>query len=178
MALNVCAACTTAFAVGLAQCPHCRSTDFAEQGQDMPKITEHGGPSNARAEVTLTDGVRMAGEWEPATEAARQELEEGTAELLDAMVIGEGDLNDWQPTGVAALDGPEPDAEGGDQSSPGSSSQTSSETPPSKPEPSEPDPPKPARATGSRSKRARTGPSTASGTATAGPETATSPDPE
>ena len=65
MALNECADCTTAFAVGLPRCPHCRSTDFAEQGQDMPKITEHGGATNARAEVTLNGGVRMAGEWEP-----------------------------------------------------------------------------------------------------------------
>lgn len=70
MALNECADCTTAFAVGLLACPHCRSTDFAEQGQDMPKITTHGGATNARAEAVLTGGVRMTGEWEPAEPAS------------------------------------------------------------------------------------------------------------
>lgn len=149
MALNVCAACTTAFAVGLPCCPHCRSTDFAEQGQDMPKITVSGGPTNARAEAVLTGGVRMTGEWEPAE----------------------------APPIVEDLGEPDEQAEGSEQPSAGSSSQTSSETPPSVPEPSETDHPKPAPATASRSKRARTGSSTARGTASSGPETATSPDP-
>lgn len=47
MALRVCQRCTTRFAVGLLACPHCRSTEHYEEGSVMPKITVHGGPSNA-----------------------------------------------------------------------------------------------------------------------------------
>lgn len=50
MALNVCAGCTTSFAVGLLRCPHCGSKDYQEDGQ-MPKITLEGGPSNAAADA-------------------------------------------------------------------------------------------------------------------------------
>ncbi len=46
MALSVCAECTTKYAVGLPKCPHCGSTDHVEDGQPMPKITVHGGPSD------------------------------------------------------------------------------------------------------------------------------------
>lgn len=46
--LLVCLACTAKYAVGLASCPHCGSTELAEEGAEaMPKITAHGGPSNA-----------------------------------------------------------------------------------------------------------------------------------
>ena len=44
MALWHCLACTTAYAVGLVCCPHCRSTSKEEDGV-MPKITKAGGPS-------------------------------------------------------------------------------------------------------------------------------------
>jgi hypothetical protein len=47
MTLRVCQGCTTRFAVGLLACPHCRSTEHYEEGSVMPKITVHGGPSNA-----------------------------------------------------------------------------------------------------------------------------------
>lgn len=81
MALNECKGCSTAFAVGLPRCPHCRSTDFVEQGQDMPKITAHGGPSNAAEpgpELTATTGAVIAtsGAWADEAEPAESETVE------------------------------------------------------------------------------------------------------
>lgn len=52
MALSVCQECTTRFAVGLLACPHCHSTKFYEEGSVMPKITVHGGPSNAAVDLS------------------------------------------------------------------------------------------------------------------------------
>lgn len=55
MALWFCAGCSTAYAVGLPACPHCQSADHHEEGT-MPKITLHGGPSNAaEAELQAAD---------------------------------------------------------------------------------------------------------------------------
>ncbi|MEU0465024.1 hypothetical protein ABZ215_13555 [Amycolatopsis sp. NPDC006131] len=51
--LWICQECTTAYAVGLLACPHCASTNYLEEGQDMPKITVHGGASNANTETTV-----------------------------------------------------------------------------------------------------------------------------
>ena len=51
MALWVCTGCTAAYSVGARCCPQCGSTDYVEEGQDMPKITVHGGPSIAGASV-------------------------------------------------------------------------------------------------------------------------------
>lgn len=45
MALQVCAGCSAAFAVGLSVCPQCGSTDWSEENP-MPKITVHGGATN------------------------------------------------------------------------------------------------------------------------------------
>ena len=57
MALEVCADCTAAYAVGLAACPHCRST---AREDDMPKITRHGGVSNAAAaEAASEEGTEV-----------------------------------------------------------------------------------------------------------------------
>jgi hypothetical protein len=49
VALWECVGCSTVFAVGLPACPHCRSTDHYEQGQEPPvaKTTVHMGASNA-----------------------------------------------------------------------------------------------------------------------------------
>ena len=58
MALNTCSDCTTPFAVGLLQCPHCRSTDFSED-EPMPKITVATGPSNA-ADAALSPDASAA----------------------------------------------------------------------------------------------------------------------
>lgn len=46
MSLWLCDACTTSYAVGLAACPHCGSTEHHEEGE-MPKITRLGGATNA-----------------------------------------------------------------------------------------------------------------------------------
>lgn len=44
MALNVCAHCTTKFAVGLPHCPQCGNADYYEEGS-MAKISRHAGPT-------------------------------------------------------------------------------------------------------------------------------------
>lgn len=44
--LLYCRDCTTAYAVGLHRCPHCTSERVSRE-PIMPKITVHGGPSNA-----------------------------------------------------------------------------------------------------------------------------------
>nr|PPQ57143.1 hypothetical protein C5F59_10950 [Streptomyces sp. QL37] len=50
MALWVCRGCTAAYSVGAPRCPQCSSTDWREEGEDdMPKITVHGGATNADA---------------------------------------------------------------------------------------------------------------------------------
>lgn len=45
MATWGCADCTTVYSVGAPRCPHCGSTN--RTGDDMPKITRHGGASIA-----------------------------------------------------------------------------------------------------------------------------------
>lgn len=58
-----CTSCTTAYAVGLPACPHCRSTSIEEDG--MPKITKAGGPSyEGHVDVSAPDTA--APEWAPA----------------------------------------------------------------------------------------------------------------
>ena len=68
---------------------------------------------------------------------------------------------------------PDPNAEGGEESSPGNSSSTSDEKPSSEPEPSGSKTLSRARTTASRSKKVRTGSGSARGTA-GGQETGTS----
>lgn len=49
MALMVCLACSTMYAVGLARCPHCGSPDQVEQGSEgheMAKQRVHGGATH------------------------------------------------------------------------------------------------------------------------------------
>lgn len=60
MALWVCEGCSTKYAVGLSRCPRCHSSEFYEEGA-MPKITRHGGPSDATANPPTADdpGVEM-----------------------------------------------------------------------------------------------------------------------
>ncbi|MFE2311668.1 hypothetical protein ACFXC8_00455 [Streptomyces sp. NPDC059441] len=57
MALWECAECTTKYSVGAPKCPQCGSvvrvnetTQEPEEGEDMAKVTVHGGPSNAAAD--------------------------------------------------------------------------------------------------------------------------------
>lgn len=47
MALLVCEECTAKYSVGAPACPQCGSLEHHEEGSVMPKITVHGGPSNA-----------------------------------------------------------------------------------------------------------------------------------
>lgn len=61
MALMRCLDCTTRFAPGLHRCPHCTGTR-CERDDGMPKITKHGGPSDASASAT---GVETAPVSEP-----------------------------------------------------------------------------------------------------------------
>jgi hypothetical protein len=149
MALNECGDCTTPFAVGLPRCPHCRSTNFAEQGQNMPKITVHGGATNADEPQPVTV---MVGEPGP-----ELELPFGGSAITTS--------------GAWADEDPEPDAAEAEteapeeESSPGSSSSPSSETPPIEPETNKPARRSPARKTASRSKKAPTDDSSAPGTA-------------
>lgn len=79
--LRVCLDCTTAYAVGVLLCPHCRSERSIEQGSDpyrgentMAKITLHGGPSDK----TLAPVEAPAAE--PAPAQAQPELPEPAAE--------------------------------------------------------------------------------------------------
>lgn len=121
----------------------------------MPKITRHGGPTIAGASV-------VGGAWSSEGEAdVWPEMREsaGTGEPMQAV---EGDELEGDGSGRAL---PPVDEEGGEESSPGNSSSTSDEKPSSEPEPSEKPTPSRARKTASRSRKAPTGSSSASGTA-------------
>jgi hypothetical protein len=63
MSLNVCAHCTTKFAVGLPHCPQCGNADYYEEGS-MAKITRHGG-------ATTVQDIRA----EPAAEVVEESVE-------------------------------------------------------------------------------------------------------
>lgn len=81
MALLVCNNCTTKYAAGLPYCPQCTSTDHREDGEDMAKITVHGGPSNDV--VDPLDGDSRL----PSTATG----EAGQGEAEDQAVVGHGD---------------------------------------------------------------------------------------
>jgi hypothetical protein len=58
VAAGQCAECTAIYSVGAPKCPECGSTvrvnentQPPEEGEDMAKITVHGGPSNAATEA-------------------------------------------------------------------------------------------------------------------------------
>jgi len=54
MALWICQGCGAAYSVDAPACPQCGDTDHSndyEEREPMAKITVHGGPSNADAEV-------------------------------------------------------------------------------------------------------------------------------
>ena len=123
------------------------------EGEDMPKITRHGGPSNAAEPVfnqhnhggNAVQGVNVT-----------QHAPEAKYEITPLERVGTG--NPEYVEGIA------PESEGGEEPSPGSSSETSTAKPPTKPEPTKPARRKPARTTASRSKKDQTGSSTAHGT--------------
>lgn len=59
--LWICNSCTAAYSPGAPRCPQCGSTDYLEQGEEMAKITVHGGPSNAAAGPVITGGEWSSG---------------------------------------------------------------------------------------------------------------------
>lgn len=59
MSLNVCAHCTTRFAIGLPHCPQCGNADYYEEGS-MAKITRHGGPTTVQ-DITASVAEPEAG---------------------------------------------------------------------------------------------------------------------
>jgi hypothetical protein len=116
----------------------------------MPKISVHGGPSNASAE--------REHQGDGPTEGIEMPSDGGEVEL-----VGDG-------TGQALPLADERE-EGGEDLSAGNSSSTSPEKPPTGDEQSETPLPRRARTTANRSKKARAESSTADSTDTSGPET-------
>ncbi|MFI2349704.1 hypothetical protein ACH492_22155 [Streptomyces sp. NPDC019443] len=119
----------------------------------MPKITRHGGASNAHA---------------PETAGAAESTPAEAAPAPDRVLHFDKELSEEE---YAAL---KKQVEGGDQPSAGTSSSPSSEKPPTSTEPSETAAPKRAPRTASRSKKGQTGSSSAR--STDGEKTDASPD--
>jgi hypothetical protein len=126
----------------------CRVQDRVHEGDDMAKITRHGGPSNAVVNPPV-----------PGSPDTRVDPADGTRPLPTARESAE------QPA-------EQPAEQEGDTPSPGSSSSTSSKRPATPGGPSKPPRPKRARTAASPSKPARKAASTAVSTATSGPATA------
>jgi SAP domain-containing protein len=99
MALWVCGGCSTKYSVGAPACPHCGSLEHYEEGGVMPKITRHGGATNA------ADGPQIVGaawsdtgtaaEWpafgeRPTEPAALPEEEAVVAVSIDGVDQGPG----------------------------------------------------------------------------------------
>lgn len=57
--LWVCASCTTKYAVGLEQCPQCGSTEYVEQGEEMPKITSQGVTDKTDPDLTVAEQLAV-----------------------------------------------------------------------------------------------------------------------
>lgn len=131
--LWICEGCGTAYAAGLSRCPHCQGTEFHEQGraewikeQNMPKITVHGGVSDAAAGIgpepadtgeeddmpvtntTAPEGVEPAAG--PADEDETTADEETTDEVLERPAVNDPKA-DWVDYAVALGMGRD-DAEG------------------------------------------------------------------
>ena len=129
----------------------------------MAKISRHGGASD---KTLPTPEVAAAAEPVSASAAA--------ADQPELVEIGIGPGQELVDVTEHVADPVEPvKEEGGEGSSPGSSSETSTETPQQSSEPSSKPTTSRARTTGSRSKKARTGSSSARSTG-GGPETGTS----
>lgn len=106
MTLRVCLDCTTAFAVGIRLCPHCRSERNAEEGSaqalgiqhgvpveveeedNMPKITRHGGPSIAGEEPAAEESSEVVEPLpEPAGDAEQDSTERAAAPDYEAWTV-------------------------------------------------------------------------------------------
>lgn len=166
MSAQICADCTAAYSVGAPQCPQC-------------------GANNPRTDIDRPAGpavtVRCPGRECPAFGVKRtvplRRVAPGVVERpplhcveCDRALETVTDEEDQDVPKITVHGGPSTDTaseqpEGGEQSSPdGGTSSTSSEKEPTSPETSENEAPSRARTTGNRSKRARTGSSTARGT--------------
>ncbi|MGH3585796.1 MAG: hypothetical protein ACRDQ0_05690 [Pseudonocardia sp.] len=184
MSLEVCAGCSTAYAVGLPACPQCGSTEVAGEGA-APMLPQ-------MKVACLTEGCRAQGRVStvrlPSVGINLVQIPQIACTLCGALVatvagwsLGAEESNTMPkitkhggPTNALAdpparivgehgpevVDPPEPEEE----SSPGSSSRTSSAKEPTSPETKPAAPRKRAQTTGSPSRKARTGSSTASGT--------------
>jgi hypothetical protein len=178
MAGWTCAGCTTVYSVGAAKCPNCGSAERTDGagGAVLPSVTVACG----------NEGCRYAGRER---RVHLRTAAPGVLEMPRLVCAGCGydmpTVTPWPPVTESEEDtvpkitvhgGPsyaadipaEPDAdesaEGSEQPSAGSSSETSSEKSETSPETSSPAPQKRARTTGSRSKKAATGSSTAHST--------------
>lgn len=126
-------------------CADCR---LVMRETDMPKITRHGGATNARAEQPPAPAPQAAKRDAPA-----EPISEAASLPSDAVVVV-----DPAPEPVTA------DSTGEEEPSPGSSSETSSASTQTPSETSSPAPQKRARTTGSRSTKGRTASSSARST--------------
>lgn len=154
MTLWRCKRCTTRFAVGLHCCPQCTGTDV-EEDTEMPKISKHGGATNA-AEAGSPPVSASAGLVEGEFVPGERSDDAPEPVLVGGFLPPTGDEVELEPL------------EGSEQPSAGNSSETSPEKPPTNDEPNEADPPKPARTTASRSAKGRKGSSTARSTGGSG----------
>lgn len=80
MALTVCLACSTCYAVGLARCPHCGSPDQVEQGSrehEMAKQRVHGGATH---ESDIPATAPDQGPPEPVAAPSEEETEPDTTD--------------------------------------------------------------------------------------------------
>ena len=175
MSLSVCAGCSAAYAVGLPACPQCGSTDQRESGRDLavPAVQV----------ACRAAGCRACGQVRRVRLAAVDQYFVQAPVLLcaacgsPAEIVMPWPLEREEPMPKITKHGgasnaladppapaePEPSKEEV-ASSPGSSSQTSPEKPEPSPKAKPPAPRKRARTTGSRSKAAQTGSSTARST--------------
>lgn len=174
MAVWTCAECRAAYSVGATRCPQCGSTvrmEDTDTPEPQPITVACTGNGCAVAGVRVQVWPRLAAPG--VVERPPLHCAGCGAEMTEISESEETDMPKVTVHTGPSIDEPEPEPEGGDESSPGSSSETSSEQPSTGPETSDPETPSPARTTGSRSRKGRTASSTA-GTTDGGPTAATS----
>ena len=66
--LWVCDDCGTRYAPGLDRCPHCGSTKYHDQGDEMAKATKHQGASHSEAQPEADGAGDAPTETEPGGE--------------------------------------------------------------------------------------------------------------
>ncbi|GGU13238.1 hypothetical protein [Streptomyces violascens] len=160
MTLVTCDPCTARYPDDVGACPNCGSTAQQGAGAAVPSVTVV-----CRTEYCPARGV----ERRLMLRAAAPGVLERPAPLCASCLLPMPELTeDHDMPKITVHGGPTVDtptsAEGGEESSPGSSSSTSSEKASSSPKTSEPAAPLPVRKTASRSKKARTDASSAAST--------------